>query len=210
MKYWREAFCVLCGRTMGKRNISPEGKPYIKLGERNLWEETAGFTGDKPFGVVKSSEGRGTMKFVRYYGLDEDEEHYFDYMKARLLNVVKEWRAKGWITEDEVRELCEYIPPAEPTPRQQALPQAEIRMPKAVTPEVTIPEGMTKAEFVKQNADLVVKEKGRWGTIHYALRTRIGDYQKVGQITSDSPEGVLEQLYDKLVALPKAEPGGLG
>ena len=101
---WREAFCVLCGRTMGKRNITPEGKPWLKLGQDNLWEKTQAFTGDKPFGVIKSSEGRGTMQMVRYYGVEEDDEGYFPFMKSRLLNVIEEWRAKGWITKEEVEK----------------------------------------------------------------------------------------------------------
>ena len=102
MAEWKEAFCVLCGRTMGKRNITPRGKPWIKLGDKNLWEETQTFTGDKPFGVVKSSEGRGTMQFERYYDIDEDEEGYFGFMKSRLLNVLGEWLEKGWLTRAEI------------------------------------------------------------------------------------------------------------
>ena len=104
MTEWREAFCVLCGRTMGIRNITPEGKPWIKLGEKNRWKETLDFTGDKPFGVVKTSEGRGTMKFERYYGIEEDEEGYFPSMKQRLLAVLREWQDKGWITKAEIEE----------------------------------------------------------------------------------------------------------
>ena len=57
---------------------------------------------------------------------------------------------------------------------------------------------MNKNEFIEANRHLVVKEKGRWGTWHYALKTRKSDYQKVGQITSDTEDGVLEQLYDRL------------
>lgn len=111
MTEWKEAFCVLCGRTMGKRNILvAPGKPWTKIGERNLWKETETFTGDKPFGVVKSSEGRGTMTFVRYYGIDEDTEGFFPPMKARLLAVVKEWLAKGWITQEEVAETMAASP----------------------------------------------------------------------------------------------------
>jgi len=104
-KEWREAFCAMCGNAVGKRNIYIQpGKAWTKTGERNLWEETGAFTGDKPFGVIKSSEGRGTMKLVRYYGLDEDEEGYFGFMKARLLAVIKEWLVKGWITRKEIEE----------------------------------------------------------------------------------------------------------
>ena len=103
MTEWKEAFCPLCGRTMGMKNIYIEPKkPWTKTGEENRWEATKEFTGDKPFGVVKSSEGRGTMKFERYYGIDEDVEGYFPLMKSRLLAVNKEWLEKGWITREEL------------------------------------------------------------------------------------------------------------
>lgn len=101
-KEWREAFCVLCGRTMGMKNKTVEGKAWIKLGEDNLWDKTGEFTGDKPFGVVKSSEGRGTMKMVRYYDIDEDREGFFPAMKARLLAILGEWIKKGWLTREEI------------------------------------------------------------------------------------------------------------
>ncbi len=104
---WKEAFCVLCGRTMGmKTTYVVPGKPYFGISEQaNRWEETKEFTGEKPFGVIKSSEGRGTMKFERYYGIDEDTEGYFIFMKQRLLNILKEWLAKGWLTKEELDEI---------------------------------------------------------------------------------------------------------
>ncbi len=104
MSEWREAFCPLCGRTMGMRTVyrSP-GKPYFGIERKdNKWEETREFTGAKPFGVVKSSEGRGTMKFERYYEIDEDAEGFYPPMKARLLAVIGEWLAKGLITREEI------------------------------------------------------------------------------------------------------------
>ena len=106
-KEWREPFCVLCGRTMGVKNITIEGKPWIKVGEENRWAKTQEFTGEKPFGVVKSSEGRGTMRLVRYYDIDEDEEGYFPLMKARLLNVISEWLAKGWLSKEDLSKAIE-------------------------------------------------------------------------------------------------------
>ncbi len=106
MGQWREAFCVMCGRTMGKKTIYRQpGKPYFGIErQENKWAKTKEFTGEKPFGVVKSSEGRGTMKFERYYEINEDEEGYFPLMKARLLAVIGEWLEKGLITREEVDE----------------------------------------------------------------------------------------------------------
>jgi len=104
MSEWREAFCPLCGRTMGMRTVyrSP-GKPYFGIaGRENKWDLTREFTGEKPFGVVKSSEGKGTLKTLRYYEIDEDVEGFFPPMKARLLAILGEWQAKGLITREEV------------------------------------------------------------------------------------------------------------
>ena len=103
MTEWREALCPMCGTSHGMINITIEGKPWIKVGQENYWEKTKKFTPDKPFGVIKSSEGRGTMKFERYYNIDEDKEGYFIFMKARLLLILEEWVAKGWITKEEIR-----------------------------------------------------------------------------------------------------------
>lgn len=107
-KEWREAFCVLCGRTMGMKNVYGEygdpKKPWTKTGEENRWESTKEFTGDKPFGVVKSSVGKGSLKMERYYDIDEDTEGYFPLMKNRLLAVIGEWLEKGWVTREELEE----------------------------------------------------------------------------------------------------------
>ena len=104
-KEWKDPFCPMCRRNMGKKNILIEkNKPWTKIGEENLWEKARAFTGETHFGVVKSSEGRGTMQFVRYYELDEDSEKYFPYMKAQLLAVIEEWFAKSWITREEIDE----------------------------------------------------------------------------------------------------------
>lgn len=108
-KEWRESFCWQCGRTMGMKNeYQDPKKPWTKIGEKNRWAETADFTGDKPFGVIKSSTGRGTMAFIRYYGIEEDAEGYFPFMKARLLKVIEECLEKGWLTR---KDLDKILPP---------------------------------------------------------------------------------------------------
>ena len=102
---WKEAFCPLCGISVGMRNIYVDPKkPWTKTGEKNLWEETRAFNGDKPFGVIKSSEGRSSLKFVRYFDVGEDTDGFFPPMKARMLAAMKEWLEKGWITWEELEE----------------------------------------------------------------------------------------------------------
>ena len=105
MTEWRVPFCPMCGLSVGIKNITVRGKPWIKLDEENRWEKVQSFTGDRHFGVIKSSEGRGTMKMVGYYGIEDDIEGYLPLMKARLINVLKEWLVKGWITAEEVQEI---------------------------------------------------------------------------------------------------------
>ena len=82
----------------------------------------------------------------------------------------------------------------------EALPAAE-----AVAKEAW---QMTREEFISANPDLVSQVKGRWGILHYELKTRTGDYQKVGQIISDSVQGVLEQTHSRLInkALSESKP----
>lgn len=104
MSEWKEALCPLCGVSHGMINITPPGKPWIKLDQENYWERTKGFDPDKPFGVIKASEGRGTMRLVRYYDIDEDTEGYFPLIKERLLNVLREWQKKNYLTREELED----------------------------------------------------------------------------------------------------------
>ena len=107
MSEWRVPFCPMCGLSVGVKNITIKGKPWIKVDEENLWEKAQHFTGDKPFGVIKSSEGRGTMKMMGYYGIEEDIEGYYPLMKNRLLHVIEEWIDKGWLSKEEVQKMIE-------------------------------------------------------------------------------------------------------
>ena len=104
MSEWKEAFCPGCGLSHGKINIYDiPGKPWLKTDQENFWARTRDYV-PKPFGVIKETFGRGTMKLVRYYDIDEDTDGYFPHIKARLLTVVKEWVAKGWLTREEVEQ----------------------------------------------------------------------------------------------------------
>ena len=87
MTQWREAFCVLCGLTVGNRI----------MGKVLSYHDN-----QKPFGVIKESKGRGTMKFLGYYGVEEDVDGFFPIMKTRFLQVVGEWLERKWITREEI------------------------------------------------------------------------------------------------------------
>ena len=104
MSEWREAFCPLCGRTMGMRTVyRQKGKPYFGIVRKdNKWEERGEYNAEEHFGVVKSSEGKGTLKTERYYEIDEDVEGFFPPMKARLLAIIGDWQTRGLLTREEV------------------------------------------------------------------------------------------------------------
>ena len=102
MKEWREPYCPVCGRGVGKRNITPPHKPWIKLGEENYWGKLRPYD-EFPFGLVKRSEGRGSLQVLREYGLDEDQEGYYALIKGLLLNVLEVWIKRGWLTAEEVK-----------------------------------------------------------------------------------------------------------
>lgn len=97
----RKALCPMCGRAAGQSVVRLEGSTYKKLGHKNFWAFTAEFDPDKPFGVVMESTGRGTLHKVGTFQPEEDQE-YFPLVKRRLLHVIKEWVAKGWIEQSEV------------------------------------------------------------------------------------------------------------
>ena len=83
----------------------------------------------------------------------------------------------------------------------------EVQIPQAPKGEVVSSEliaevnSITKTEFVERNQDLVIKEKGRFGTTHFALKTRKHDYQLAGQVIGGTQNEVLEKLYDRLSQL---------
>ena len=113
-KEWKEPFCPMCRRNMGKKNIYIDPKkPWTKTGEEDLWAKALAYSGEIHFGVVKSSEGRGTLQFVRYYDIDEDSEGYLSSMKSQLLAVLVEWLDKGWITREELETALGKVTPPE-------------------------------------------------------------------------------------------------
>ena len=59
-KHWRAAFCPVCFRTMGIKADHPPGKPWMRLGETNLWEQPDKFAGQAlAFWCVDGQRGPG-------------------------------------------------------------------------------------------------------------------------------------------------------
>jgi len=103
MSLYRQALCPVCGTAHGiEVTETVPGKKYIKLARRNFWERTKDFDPDKPFGVIQKATGRGSFRMVGYFGPEEDVNGFFPLIQQRLLNAVKEWVAKGWLTKEQI------------------------------------------------------------------------------------------------------------
>ena len=86
-KEYRQVTCPVCGRPGGL----------------NFWPYTRQFTPDKPFGIIQEvGLGRGRCFSVIGQLEPADEPETFELVKSRLLQVVREWRDKGWIGENEL------------------------------------------------------------------------------------------------------------
>jgi hypothetical protein len=97
----RQVPCPMCGRAGGHQVVLKPGSTWRKKGVKNFWAGTAEFDPNKPFGVIIETTGRGTLRKVGTFGPEEDTE-YFPFVKFRLLNVIKEWVAKGWVSQSDV------------------------------------------------------------------------------------------------------------
>ncbi|MCK4786918.1 MAG: hypothetical protein KAV87_24385 [Desulfobacteraceae bacterium] len=71
-----------------------------------FWGYTTGFDPDKPFGIIQET-GLGKGRSFRVVGhlMPEDEPETFQLVKARLLQAVTEWRDKGWISNEEIKQI---------------------------------------------------------------------------------------------------------
>lgn len=97
----RQVPCPMCGRAGGRQVVLKKGSTWRKKGTVNFWAGTANFNPNKPFGVILETTGRGTLQKVGTFTPEEDTE-YFPFIKFRLLNVIKEWVEKGWVSESEI------------------------------------------------------------------------------------------------------------
>ena len=104
----RKAFCPICGRTAGREVTKRvKGKHYIALEHGNYWDRTKDYEADKPFGVIQTTEGRGTITTTGYFNPEDDKDGFFPLVKARMMQAMKEWIDKGWITIDELKQVLD-------------------------------------------------------------------------------------------------------
>jgi len=105
---YRQALCPVCGRAAGVKRLEyPQGGYWPGRSTQNFWEYTKDFDPDKPFGVIQEvGGGRGhSFKVIGYFNPEDDIDGYYPLIKARLLNAVKEWLNKDWLTKEEVADL---------------------------------------------------------------------------------------------------------
>jgi hypothetical protein len=155
-------------------NQHPPKQRWITLAVSNFWENMRERVGDRHFGVVKSSEGRGSMKFVGYYGPEEDREGFFAPIKALLLAAVRDWLSRGWLTKQEVQETLtvEVTPPARTKVKRATTP------PKKAAPiEVSIPTPAKAKKAKPVVKELSVKEQVA------ALKTMLDEDDKAKTLT---------------------------
>lgn len=96
-----EAFCPVCGRTVPQNRALKVGGVVVgKVG----YFESIDWDPNKPFGVAKEASGRGSLANFRYINPDEAPE-LFEVLKARLIQALKEWINKGWLSPDEISQF---------------------------------------------------------------------------------------------------------
>ncbi len=102
----KQALCPVCGRAVG---YLWERDPIFKTKLRriNYWEKTKEFVPDKPFGVIQQAGMANLRGFqvLGHFNPEEDTEGFFPLVRARLLEAVKEWLEKGWLTREEVESI---------------------------------------------------------------------------------------------------------
>ena len=95
------ALCPVCGRAI------PEGRA-VRIGGitvgKTPYFDTIEWDPNKPFGVALSAGGRGSFREWRHIGPEELPE-MFDQVRGRLLDAVKEYYNKGWLTDNDLKAL---------------------------------------------------------------------------------------------------------
>lgn len=128
---FNSATCPCCGRAQGYTRV-PEGLPKREQTLVSAWDVLmANRDPQKAFGVVFGSSGRrhrqtvdeklGTIEVLRELE-PADDTVLFEGVKQNLLTAVTEYRAKGWLTDQEITDALGgfagfTLPPAPPRPQ---------------------------------------------------------------------------------------------
>mgnify|MGYP001609988869 CR=1 FL=1 len=98
------------------------------VGRHSYWEFER--DPDKPFGLVQTTTGRGTMSTGVPFSPEEDQDGFYPQVKYHLLAALEEWAAKGWLSTEELSQIGVSIRPAAP---QRPLIVAREKKPKRLS-----------------------------------------------------------------------------
>ncbi|GAH73640.1 unnamed protein product [marine sediment metagenome] len=111
---YRAAFCPCCGTSHGTKRLEyPQKGDYSSPATQNYWQwiidrdRERGLDKDEPFGVIQAvGMGRGhSFGVIGYFGPEDDRDGFYPLVKARLLQAVKRWLQKGWLSKEEVEGI---------------------------------------------------------------------------------------------------------
>lgn len=105
---YRSAFCPCCGTSHGTKRLE-----YPDPETQNYWQwlidkdRERGLDAEEPFGVVQAvGLGRGrSFGVVGYFGPEDDPDGFYPLVKARLLQALRRWLQRGWLSKDEVEGI---------------------------------------------------------------------------------------------------------
>ncbi|MGA2669813.1 MAG: hypothetical protein ABSF21_00090 [Dehalococcoidia bacterium] len=185
--------CPICGVSHGNRATHDPDKKYVVTSRHLFWEDVADFDPDKPFGVIQESLGRGTFNTIQHFSPNEDPTGSFTLVKGRILAVVKEWIAKGWIDKGEINGLLGGVaqgPPIgpanpviiKPSPKQAPKERAGPTPPKEIKAAQTKPKRLYYVQVFNEDTEEVSR-------MHFSTQKEAADTARNVPIVKEKKPG---------------------
>lgn len=95
------ALCPLCGRAIPEKRSIKSGYAVV---DHVGYFESIDWERGKPFGVAHPAAGRGSFRESRDVDISEVPE-FFEQVKARLIDAVREWHSKGWLSDEDLAKM---------------------------------------------------------------------------------------------------------
>ncbi len=96
-----KAFCPVCGHSIPIQRAIKSGYAtvdHVDYFDNIKWDP------DQPFGAAFYFEGRGRITKSRYL-TPEDVPALFDAVKSRVIQALREYIDKGWIKQEELKDI---------------------------------------------------------------------------------------------------------
>lgn len=143
-----QVFCPVCGLNHHDRVEHDPERPSQIIGRHNFWEDVVDFDPTHPYGVILESQGRGTLRVVRYFAANEDPTGAFPLVKARMLAALQEWITKGYIDKDEAAGAVSLAVQGPPL-----APYSPARVVETTLPKPTKTAAPAKAKLPKPRSE---------------------------------------------------------